>query len=282
MAINRLDRLSEVARSGLLYPYDSPANRIAIDRFVKDIPLTNKHRTYPVLEAVERNLQLLQAFPNPLRLGCKRLVFSTRVSRTSATKASLLEPTDSRRCGHYVMEEGAIGSNSRIKNLLLSSMKLTTHSDLSQQNCMRSNVFVDVRRACEIEATANQGWQRPSSAQTFPNTTYSDFMKSSAILETVWSETNRCTCWTMDILSGQAIREQVGRNTNLGIILLLHHSQKRVNSSSLAGPLPSHDVLAQLDASDAKRVYEAIRLANTWAAWARLRSMMSMHSLPRA
>lgn len=59
MAIDRLPRLSPQARAGLLAPYDSPKHRIAIDRFVQDIPLTAQHPTWKVLEKLEKDLPRL-------------------------------------------------------------------------------------------------------------------------------------------------------------------------------------------------------------------------------
>ncbi len=60
MAIDRLPRLSEIAKSGLLAPYDSVKNRIAIDGFVRDIPLTKSHPTYDVLAQIEQSLPVLE------------------------------------------------------------------------------------------------------------------------------------------------------------------------------------------------------------------------------
>ena len=39
MAVGRTHRLSDAARAGFLAPYDSWANRIAVLRFVQDVPL---------------------------------------------------------------------------------------------------------------------------------------------------------------------------------------------------------------------------------------------------
>ncbi len=63
MAIDRLPRLSPAAKAGLLAPYDTPAHRIAIDRFVHDIPMKTSHRTYGVLETLEKKLVSLATKP---------------------------------------------------------------------------------------------------------------------------------------------------------------------------------------------------------------------------
>ncbi|MEL6108447.1 MAG: alpha/beta fold hydrolase, partial [Planctomycetota bacterium] len=53
MSRNRLD--ANVAR-GLLEPYDSWDNRVAIDAFVRDIPMSSKHPTHKTLVELERAL----------------------------------------------------------------------------------------------------------------------------------------------------------------------------------------------------------------------------------
>ncbi|MEY3228452.1 MAG: Haloalkane dehalogenase, partial [Planctomycetota bacterium] len=54
MAVER--PLSEAARAGLLAPYDSWSQRIAVHQFVQDIPLHAGHRSYAALSEVERGL----------------------------------------------------------------------------------------------------------------------------------------------------------------------------------------------------------------------------------
>lgn len=105
MAIDRLDHLPEVARKGLLHPYDTPANRIGIDRFVKDIPLTTKHRTYEQLQSLEVNLSKLRDKPTRFVWGAKDWCFRMECLERLEKKL-----TNSRRrvlqdVGHYVMEE---------------------------------------------------------------------------------------------------------------------------------------------------------------------------------
>ena len=107
MAIDRLDRLSDKAKAGLLAPYDSPKNRIGIDRFVRDIPLTQQHPTYKVLESLEKQLNKLSNKPTRFVWGakdwCFRLECLHRLQKHFPSAESLvLEDV-----GHYVMEEAA-------------------------------------------------------------------------------------------------------------------------------------------------------------------------------
>lgn len=119
MAIDRLSSLSKVAREGLLYPYHSPANRIAIDRFVQDIPMDRSHRTYSVLEHLEQELKSIAEKPTRFVWGMKDWCFRpeclTRL-RVAFPAASVRELKD---VGHYVMEEANVEVIEELENLLM-------------------------------------------------------------------------------------------------------------------------------------------------------------------
>lgn len=105
MAIDRLPRLNPVAKAGLLAPYDTPANRIAIDRFVQDIPMTRSHKTFGVLEALEKRLPELSGKRIHFVWGMKDWCF-----RPECMERLSISWPDATRCeladvGHYVMEE---------------------------------------------------------------------------------------------------------------------------------------------------------------------------------
>jgi cis-3-alkyl-4-acyloxetan-2-one decarboxylase len=107
MALNRLPRLSGTAKLGLLAPYDSANNRIAIDRFVHDIPMSKQHPSWQVLDKIERNLPNLNhcsiRFVWGMRDWCFRPDCMERLNRAwpNATRRELAD------VGHYVMEEAS-------------------------------------------------------------------------------------------------------------------------------------------------------------------------------
>jgi haloalkane dehalogenase len=76
MAVAKRDRMAPAVRNGLLAPYDSWAHRIAIDRFVKDIPLSPRHPSYATLEAIERGLPSLADRPFLLIWGMQDWCFT--------------------------------------------------------------------------------------------------------------------------------------------------------------------------------------------------------------
>jgi cis-3-alkyl-4-acyloxetan-2-one decarboxylase len=107
MAIDRLPRLSETAREGLLAPYDSYANRVAIDRFVHDIPMSPSHPTWSVLEQLERDLPKLGDLPIQMVWGMRDWCFVPKCMerlQQAWPNARRLELSD---VGHYVMEEAS-------------------------------------------------------------------------------------------------------------------------------------------------------------------------------
>jgi haloalkane dehalogenase len=63
MATNKPERMTAEVRAGLLAPYDSWEHRVAIHRFVKDIPFTRWHPTYRTLARIEQGLSQLADRP---------------------------------------------------------------------------------------------------------------------------------------------------------------------------------------------------------------------------
>lgn len=76
MAVAKHERMTAAVRAGLLAPYDSWAHRIAIHRFVKDIPLSRRHPSYATLEAIENGLVTLRGRPMMLVWGMRDWCFT--------------------------------------------------------------------------------------------------------------------------------------------------------------------------------------------------------------
>lgn len=94
----------EVARR-LLSPYDSWANRVAIHRFVKDIPTSPAHPTWQVLADIESKLGQLNEWPIELVWGMRDWCFRPEcldrlLDHWPNANASRLP-----EAGHYVMED---------------------------------------------------------------------------------------------------------------------------------------------------------------------------------
>ncbi len=121
MAIHRQKRLSTAACEGLLAPYDSPENRIGIDTFVKDIPLSPMHRSYRVLQMLDLQLPKLRPLPIRLVWGMQDWCFRPQcLARFQAAwpEASVRTLHD---VGHYVMEDAPEEVIEEVRSVLRSS-----------------------------------------------------------------------------------------------------------------------------------------------------------------
>lgn len=105
MAVEDRQSLSPAVRTGLLAPYNNWANRIAIDRFVKDIPLSKRHRTWAVLDQIERDLKSLADLPIRLIWGMKDWCFRPSCLDRFLTHWPQAEIDRYEQAGHYVVEE---------------------------------------------------------------------------------------------------------------------------------------------------------------------------------
>lgn len=105
MATERLDGLPAAVKAGLIAPYDSWAHRIAIDRFVHDIPFTKRHRTWSVLETIEQGLNSLANRPTLMVWGMKDWCFRPECLERLLTHFPSAEVKRLSNAGHYVIED---------------------------------------------------------------------------------------------------------------------------------------------------------------------------------
>ena len=105
IACRRRERMTGEVRAGYLFPYDSYANRIAILRFVQDIPVDPRHPTYGVLQAIERGLAQFQCHPMLIIWGCKDPVFTGLLLKSWEERfpGAVVKEIDD--AGHYVVED---------------------------------------------------------------------------------------------------------------------------------------------------------------------------------
>ena len=104
MAMSR-QKMSEDVAKGLLAPYDNWAHRVAIDAFVRDIPMSQRHPTYQTLKDLETQLPSLKDLPSLLVWGMKDWCFRPECLRRFQAvwpNATTVEIADA---GHYVIED---------------------------------------------------------------------------------------------------------------------------------------------------------------------------------
>ena len=99
----------EVAR-GYLEPYDTWAHRIAILRFVQDIPLTPKDSSWKTLVDIENGLPRLRNIPMLILWGGRDFCFTRRFYEEWLQRFPGAEKHFFPDAGHYVLEDafGAI------------------------------------------------------------------------------------------------------------------------------------------------------------------------------
>jgi cis-3-alkyl-4-acyloxetan-2-one decarboxylase len=105
MAVSRRKNLTRAARAGLLAPYDNWENRVAVDAFVKDIPLKRHHPTWHELEVIEAGLPFLAQRPALFVWGLRDWCFTAdclQRLQTSFPEAEVVRLADA---GHYVLED---------------------------------------------------------------------------------------------------------------------------------------------------------------------------------
>lgn len=105
MATEKPERMTPAVQAGLLAPYDSWASRIAVDRFVKDIPTSPRQPTWQRLAEIEAGLKDLNALPRLLIWGMRDWCFTPACLERFLShwpNAAVERYAD---CGHYVVED---------------------------------------------------------------------------------------------------------------------------------------------------------------------------------
>lgn len=113
-------RLTWDERRGYLFPYGSWADRVAVHRFVRDIPLEPGHPSRAALEAVERGLPLLADKPKLVLWGARDFCFDDAfLSRWRETYPDArIDRVE--RAGHYVLEDAGQEARDTISAFLQS------------------------------------------------------------------------------------------------------------------------------------------------------------------
>lgn len=90
---------------GLLAPYNSWAHRIAIMRFVQDIPFSPRHPTWEVLQQLESNLPKLSHLPTTMIWGMRDWCFRQECLERLLKSFPAAQVHRLADAGHYVIED---------------------------------------------------------------------------------------------------------------------------------------------------------------------------------
>ena len=88
-------------------PYDSWQNRLAVLRFVEDIPLHETDPAYGTVSAIENGLPQFQDLPVLVCWGMQDFVFDDRFLEEWVKKFPTAEVHRFEDAGHYLLEDAA-------------------------------------------------------------------------------------------------------------------------------------------------------------------------------
>jgi len=100
------EKMKPKVASGFLQPYNNWQNRVAVHRFVLDIPMEEDHPTRPILQAVEENLAQLQDKPMLICWGGEDFCFNDHFYEQWQQRFPAADTLYLADAGHYVLEDG--------------------------------------------------------------------------------------------------------------------------------------------------------------------------------
>lgn len=105
MAMGHHERMTPTIRRGFLLPYDSWKNRVCVQRFVEEIPLSPEHPSYMALVDVENGLAQFKNSPWLFFWGEKDWCFTTEFLDEWEQRFPGAETIRFPDAGHYVFED---------------------------------------------------------------------------------------------------------------------------------------------------------------------------------
>jgi haloalkane dehalogenase len=97
--------LAADVRAALLAPYDTPAHRIAVLKFVQTIPLKASDPGYDIVTSAAAALEQFRAVPTLLLWGMKDFVFDLHFLEEWQRRLPQAEVHTWADCGHYLLED---------------------------------------------------------------------------------------------------------------------------------------------------------------------------------
>ncbi len=110
--------LPQAAKTGLIAPYDSPANRIATLKFVQDIPLSISDPSWEYIKRIETHLKYLSHIPMLILWGLGDAVFDVDYLLEWKRRFPRAETHLFENAGHYLLEDEWDAVLSKIFNFL--------------------------------------------------------------------------------------------------------------------------------------------------------------------
>jgi pimeloyl-ACP methyl ester carboxylesterase len=118
MAVCRHERMTAPVRTGFLAPYGNWHDRVAILRFVQDIPLSPSHPSYGTLVSVEESLAVFQRSPVMFVWGMCDWCFTPVFLDEFLARFPEAESLRLGGAGHYVFEDAFESIVPRVREFL--------------------------------------------------------------------------------------------------------------------------------------------------------------------
>ncbi len=132
MAVAKRERMTRAVRAGYLAPYGNWADRVAVLRFVQDIPLAHQHRSYRTLLNIEQGILQFREHPILLPWGERDWCFTTEFLDELRNFFPDAEVFRIPEAGHYIFEDAHEKLIPRIREFLaahpLAEKSATTNS----------------------------------------------------------------------------------------------------------------------------------------------------------
>ncbi|MBI3860881.1 MAG: alpha/beta fold hydrolase [Planctomycetia bacterium] len=118
MAVCRHERMTNAVRAGYLAPYANWHDRVAILRFVQDIPLSPRHHSYATLASIEEGLSQFRKSPMLFVWGMRDWCFTPAFLEEFLRRFPDAEALKLPDAGHYVFEDAHEAIIPRIRQFL--------------------------------------------------------------------------------------------------------------------------------------------------------------------
>ncbi len=110
--------LSKEVKKGFIAPYNTWRNRIAILKFVRDIPMNNNDPSYPMVREVDNGLHQIEKHPMLICWGARDFVFDEDYLAEWRRRFPNAEVHRFSNAGHYVLEDATEEIVCRIQSFL--------------------------------------------------------------------------------------------------------------------------------------------------------------------
>lgn len=126
--------MSPKVAAGYLAPYDSWENRIAVHRFVQDIPLKKGDRGYDLVSNVEDQLDSMKDIPKIIFWGEKDFVFDNHFLQGWLDRCPEAVVHRYPDCGHYILEDAGDEITPLIRDFLKQESPAGQPSAVTESN----------------------------------------------------------------------------------------------------------------------------------------------------